>query len=154
LYVLGSRAAERRNAMTISWATQVSIRPKQIGVGVLNESRTHELISAGGVFALSIMHRDDRALVRKFVKPVPESAPADSKVGAWSGSLNGVAFRTATSGAPVLSQALAYVDCELRHALELGDHTFFVGEVIDARFLADEAAPVLRMEDTRMNYGG
>ena len=33
-------------------------------------------------------------------------------------------------------------------------HTFFLGEVVDAGFLQDEDTPVLRMEDTRMNYGG
>ena len=36
----------------------------------------------------------------------------------------------------------------------VGEHTFFVGEVVDAGFLKDEDTPVLRMEDTRMNYGG
>jgi hypothetical protein len=35
-----------------------------------------------------------------------------------------------------------------------GNHTFFVGEVVDCAFLADEDTEVLRMEDTRMNYGG
>jgi flavin reductase (DIM6/NTAB) family NADH-FMN oxidoreductase RutF len=36
----------------------------------------------------------------------------------------------------------------------VGGHTLFVGEVVDAAFGKDEATPVLRMEDTRMNYGG
>ena len=35
-----------------------------------------------------------------------------------------------------------------------GEHTFFAGEVVEAGFLADESTEVLRMEDTRMNYGG
>jgi hypothetical protein len=30
----------------------------------------------------------------------------------------------------------------------------FVGEIVDSGFLRDEGTPVLRMEDTRMNYGG
>ena len=36
----------------------------------------------------------------------------------------------------------------------MGNHTFFVGEVVDCAFLGDEDTDVLRMEDTRMNYGG
>ena len=36
----------------------------------------------------------------------------------------------------------------------VGEHTFFAGEVVEAGFLKDEAHDVLRMEDTRMNYGG
>jgi flavin reductase (DIM6/NTAB) family NADH-FMN oxidoreductase RutF len=42
----------------------------------------------------------------------------------------------------------------VRHVVELGAHTFFIGEVVDCGFQKDEDTPVLRMEDTRMNYGG
>ena len=54
----------------------------------------------------------------------------------------------------MLTQAVAYVECEVRQAVEVGNHTLFLGEVVNADFLADEETPVLRMEDTRMNYGG
>ena len=49
---------------------------------------------------------------------------------------------------------MAYLDCEVRQAVEVGNHTLFLGEVVDTAFLKDEETPVLRMEDTRMNYGG
>ena len=42
----------------------------------------------------------------------------------------------------------------MRQAVECGNHTFFIGEVVDADFRPAEETPVLRMEDTRMNYGG
>ena len=42
----------------------------------------------------------------------------------------------------------------VQRSVELGTHTFFVGEVTAAGFQRDEDTPVLRMEDTRMNYGG
>ncbi|MBW3548927.1 MAG: flavin reductase family protein, partial [Actinobacteria bacterium] len=90
--------------------------------------------------------RDDRAIVRKFTKPVEVDLDAMT--------LNGFPFHEGRSGAPVLDQAPAFVDCEVRHTLDVGNHTFFVGEVVDAGFQADEDTPVLRMEDTRMNYGG
>jgi flavin reductase (DIM6/NTAB) family NADH-FMN oxidoreductase RutF len=69
-------------------------------------------------------------------------------------TLNGFPYVEKVSGAPILSQAVAYIDCELRERLTAGDHTFFVGEVVDSGFFKDEELPVLRMEDTRMNYGG
>jgi flavin reductase (DIM6/NTAB) family NADH-FMN oxidoreductase RutF len=49
---------------------------------------------------------------------------------------------------------VAYVDCEVRETLPVGGHTLFVGEVVDAGFQKPEDTPPLRMEDTRMNYGG
>ena len=55
---------------------------------------------------------------------------------------------------PILDQAVAYVDCEVRQAIDIGTHTLFLAEIVDAGFQKPEDTPVLRMEDTRMNYGG
>jgi flavin reductase (DIM6/NTAB) family NADH-FMN oxidoreductase RutF len=147
LYVLGSTDGDaRRNGMTINWVTQLSFDPKWIGVGVEQDAYTHELVEAGRCFAISLIDREDRALVRKFTKPV------DVDLGART--LNGVPYVERVTGAPVLEQAVAYLDCRVHDRLAAGNHTFFVGEVVDAAFLKPEDTPVLRMEDTRMNYGG
>ena len=63
-------------------------------------------------------------------------------------------FHDGATGAPILDGAPAYVDCEVRQAVDCGGHTFFIGEVVDTAFQADEDTEVLRMEDTRMSYGG
>jgi flavin reductase (DIM6/NTAB) family NADH-FMN oxidoreductase RutF len=148
LYVIGATDnAERRNAMTLNWATQLSFDPKMLGIGVEKDAFTHELIHASGVFSLCIVDREDRAIVRKFTKPV--------EVDLAGKTLNGLAYLDgAVTGAPVLAQAVAYVECEVRNPVEVGNHTLFLGEVVNAAFLKPEDTPVLRMEDTRMNYGG
>jgi flavin reductase (DIM6/NTAB) family NADH-FMN oxidoreductase RutF len=147
LYVVGSTdGAERRNGMTLNWLTQLSFDPKLVGIGVEHGALTHELIEASGVFSVCIIDREDRAIVRKFTKPVEVDHAART--------LNGFPFQEATTGAPILSQSVAYLDCAVRHAPEFGEHTLFVGEIVDAGFLKPEDTPVLRMEDTRMNYGG
>jgi flavin reductase (DIM6/NTAB) family NADH-FMN oxidoreductase RutF len=147
LYVVGSRDGGRRNAMTASWVTQVSFEPKLVGVSVEKEALTHELISAGRTFTINVLDRDDRAIVRKFTKPVEVDEVAKT--------LNGFPFSdTPMTDTPVLDQALAYVDCRLHNAVDCGGSTFFIGEVVDARFQGEESADVLRMEDTRMSYGG
>ena len=146
LYVVGSRAGERRNGMTLNLAMQVSTAPKLIAIAVVNEAYTKELIDEGGVFSLCILDREDRTIVRKFVKPVEVDLEART--------LNGFPFHDGKSGAPILDQAVAYLDCEVRQAVPTGDHTLYLGEVVDAAFQQPEDTPVLRMEDTRMNYGG
>ncbi|HXQ43667.1 MAG TPA: flavin reductase family protein [Acidimicrobiales bacterium] len=160
LYVLGTRAGSRRNLMTVSWVTQVAQVPKLIGVGVEIGARTHELIVEGGVFALSLLARRDRALVRRFVKPV-EDADVEEETGV--GTMNGSAVRPASTGAPILDVAVGWLDCEVRHTLALGSHSWFVGEVVDVGPAEPGTPPdgspdgdggILRMEDTRMNYGG
>jgi flavin reductase (DIM6/NTAB) family NADH-FMN oxidoreductase RutF len=145
LYVIGSRSGDERNLMTANLVTQVSFEPKLVGVSIEAEAVTHRLVAAGGAFTVNVLARDDRAIVRKFTKPVEVEGS----------SANGFAFHDARgTGCPVLDQAVAFVDCRVWKTVECGTSTFFVGEVVDARFQADEETEVLRMEDTRMNYGG
>jgi flavin reductase (DIM6/NTAB) family NADH-FMN oxidoreductase RutF len=146
LYIVGSRAGSKRNFMTLNWATQVSFEPKLVGIAVEKTAVTHELIAQGGSFTLCTVARDDRAIVRKFTKPAEYDAAA--------GTLNGFAFHDGPTGAPVLDQAAAWIACEVRQPVDCGGHTFFVGEVVDCAFALAEDTPVLRMEDTRMSYGG
>jgi len=157
LSALGTREGSRRNLMTISWVTQVAAEPKLLGVGVERGALTHELLKGGSVFALSILPRTERALVRRFAKPVVDQS-VDEETGV--GVMEGAAVRARFTGSPILEVAVAWIDCELRHTLELGSHSWFVGEVVDCG-AADQGSvsgtgpvQVLRMEDTRMSYGG
>ncbi|MCU0310650.1 MAG: flavin reductase family protein [Acidimicrobiales bacterium] len=143
LALVGSRAGDERNAMTTSWITQLSMEPVLIGVGVDNSAVTHRLISSGGSFTVNLWDAEDTRVFVKFSKP----ATADGD------TLNGRPVRTAATGAPVFDEAIAWMDCELRHTLDLGSHTLFVGEVVDASIRDDEARPA-SMSDTRMKYGG
>jgi flavin reductase (DIM6/NTAB) family NADH-FMN oxidoreductase RutF len=146
LYIVGSRHGDARNGMTLNWATQVSFDPKLLGIGVEKEALTHRLVQDGGAFSLCIIDREDRAIVRKFTKPV--------EVDAGAMTLNGLPFRDGRTGVPVLTQAVAFLECEVRQGVDCGGHTFFIGEIVEAGFQQGEDTPVLRMEDTRMNYGG
>lgn len=147
LYVIGSRDGDRRNGMTANWVTQLSFEPtKKVGVSVEKAAFTHELISAGRSFTVNVIARDDREIVRKFTKPVEVDTEART--------LNGFGYQEGPTGAPILTQAAAWVDCRLVDELDCGGHTFFVGEVVSAGFGRDEGTDVLRIEDTRMNYAG
>ena len=146
LYVVGSREGERRNGMTLNWATQVSVEPKLLAISVEQAAFTHELIVAGGVFTLNLIDREDRAIVRKFTKPVEVDADART--------LNGFPYHDGQTGAPILDQAVAFMECEVRQTVDVGHYSLFIGEVVNAAFQKDEDTPVLRMEDTKMNYGG
>lgn len=146
LYVVGSRHGDIHNGMTLNWATQVSFEPKLVGIGVEKPALTHQLIDNSGVFTLCTIARDDRSVVRKFTKPVEFDTDAMT--------MNGFGFHYRVTGAPVLDLSVAWLDCEVRQRIETGGHTFFIGEVVDAGFTGSEDTEVLRMEDTRMNYGG
>jgi flavin reductase (DIM6/NTAB) family NADH-FMN oxidoreductase RutF len=164
LYVVGSRGAQgaagttsdgrARNLMTCNWCQQVSVRPKMVAVSIDREAVTAGLVRAGGVFSVNLIDREDRALVRRYVKPVTDAVFDDEGRVA---SMGGQPTMEAATGAPILARAAAWVDCEVRHEVPLGSHVLFVGEVVDVGVGAggaDGLERVLRMEDTRMSYGG
>ncbi len=143
LALIGSRAGEERNGMTASWISQLSMEPVLIGVAVENTAVTHRLISEGGSFTVNLWDAEQTRVFVKFSKP---AAYAD-------GTLNGRPVREATTGAPVFAEAIAWLDCEVRHSLDLGTHTLFVGELVDGA-IADDGPRAAAMSDTRMKYGG
>ena len=156
LYVVGSRSDAggqvRANLMTANLVVQVSVDPKVVAVAVEADALTRRLIEEGRCFTVCLLDRADRALVRKFVKPVADLYIApDGRLAA----MNGEAVTVGVTGAPVLARSAAWLDCTLRQRIELGSHVLFLGEVVDVAGPSEGAVPdVLRMEDTRMSYGG
>src|SRR5687767_3516685 len=120
LALVGSRAGDERNAMTTSWITQLSMDPVLIGIGVDNSAVTHRLITAGRVFTVNLWDAQDTKTFVKFSKP---ATYADS-------ALNARPVREAVTGAPVFDEAIAWMDCAVRHTIDLGTHTLFIGEVV------------------------
>ncbi|HSO94681.1 MAG TPA: flavin reductase [Acidimicrobiia bacterium] len=82
---------------------------------------------------MCFIDREDRAIVRKFTTPVDVDLEART--------LNGFAYLKRATGAPILSQSVAFLDCELREQVATGGHTLFIGEIVDSGFLKDEETP-------------
>ncbi len=143
LALIGSASGDEWNAMTASWVTQLSMEPVLIGVGVDNGAVTHRLISNSGSFSLNLWPSDDTRVFVKFSKPAVRTGS----------ELNGRPVRSASTGAPIFDEALAWLDCAVRHAIDFGTHTLFAGEVVDAGINDDEKRAAA-LSDTRMKYGG
>jgi len=143
LVLIGSRAGDERNGMTASWVTQVSMEPVLIGVGIDNDAVTRRLIADGGSFTVNLWDAADTRVFVKFSKPATDDGA----------TLNGRAVRAATTGAPIFEEAIAWMDCAVRQQVDLGTHTFFVGEVVEAA-VRDDDVRAAAVADTRMKYGG
>jgi flavin reductase (DIM6/NTAB) family NADH-FMN oxidoreductase RutF len=167
LFVVGSRAGDRRNLMTCNWVMQIATSPKLVAVSVERSSVTRQLVDAGGGFSVSVLARADRSLVRRFVKPV-DAVVVDAQ--GVVVSLQGEPVFEVEGGFPCLTAAVSWLSCQVRRTCDwdgeapggAASHVLFVGEVVDAGQAPTapdvagegEGAGILRMEDTRMNYGG
>jgi flavin reductase (DIM6/NTAB) family NADH-FMN oxidoreductase RutF len=129
--------------MTTSWITQVAQEPVLIGVGVDKEAVTHRLIADGEAFSVNLWDATNTRPFVKFSKPAVKDAM----------TLNGWPIEEAVTGVPIFTDAIAWMDCELRQSIDCGSHTFFIGELVGAGINDDEARPA-SMSDTRMKYGG
>lgn len=143
LTLIGSAHDDQWNGMTASWVTQLSMDPVLIGVGVDKTALTHRLIEAGGSFTVNLWSSDDTKVFVKFSKPAVREGD----------TLNGRPVRIGATGAPIFTEAIAWMECKVRSAVDVGTHTLFVGELVDAGITDEDARPAA-MSDTRMKYGG
>jgi flavin reductase (DIM6/NTAB) family NADH-FMN oxidoreductase RutF len=82
----------------------------------------HKVLEEAGSFALSVLAEDQEPIARYF---------ADSSRPAGAAQFAGVGYRIgAATGAPLLGGALAWLECELEHAYDGGDHSIFLGRVL------------------------
>jgi flavin reductase (DIM6/NTAB) family NADH-FMN oxidoreductase RutF len=107
--------------LTVSAVSALSLQPTLMMVALDRKSQTHGWVEQSGAFAVNVME-DGRGetLARRFAS------------GGHEEKFRGVAWRTQTTGSPVLDEALAWLDCRVHAALPGGDHTIFVGEVVAA----------------------
>ncbi len=165
LYVVGSRSGSRRNLMTCSWVMQVATSPKLVAAAIEASSVTLALIEESGWFSVSVLARADRSLIRRFVKPV-EEVELDAEGRAVR--MQGTPVTETVGGVPRLASALVWLACAVRvpspaaasAASDGPSHRLVVGEVVDVGGpvsdgeVGEGRPDVLRMEDTRMSYGG
>ena len=145
LCLIGSRAGDEWKGMTQSWVSQVAMEPVLIAISVDASAVTNRLIRSGGSFTVNLWDQADTRVFVKFSKPALKDGD----------TLNGRPVREGKTGAPVFTEAVAFIECSVVETLELGSHDLFLGEVVDAGFHEGrEGTPVASMSDTRMKYGG
>jgi flavin reductase (DIM6/NTAB) family NADH-FMN oxidoreductase RutF len=144
LCLIGSRSGDEWNGMTQSWVTQVAMEPVLVAASIDVKAVTNRLIRESGVFTVNLWDREDTRPFVKFSKPAAKEGM----------TLNGRPVREGRTGAPIFTEAVAYIECRVWQTVECGTHDLFLGEVVDAGFGEDDDPVVARMEDTRMKYGG
>ena len=143
IYVLTVRAGECQHGMSSSWATQVSGVPVLIMAAVDQQHVTHQMILQSGAFALNIVGTQSKHLEDYFY-----SAQARQP-----DNLAPFALEIGRTGTPLLQDALASLDCRLVSTHMAGDHTLFVGEVVEAR-MRNTGRPLTSQELPYVYLGG
>jgi flavin reductase (DIM6/NTAB) family NADH-FMN oxidoreductase RutF len=137
-------------AATVNWVTQVAFEPPLVVVGVKADSHAHALIKQTQSFALNVLGKGQQALAFTFFKPAEKKGD----------TISGEAYRAGTTGAPILASTPAFIECTLEATVEKGDHSVFVGKVVEAGVAkqpegrADDATLWLKEAGDKVFYGG
>lgn len=126
------RAAGVRHGLTVSAFASVSPEPPLVAVMIDHKHRAHELLERpDAVFAVNVLAEDQRALSDRFAWSEEEDRFA---AGRWT---------VAATGAPVLEDAIAWLDCTIfsRHAA--GTHSLYIGRVEASAVPRPEAPPLV-----------
>lgn len=142
LYVVTSRDGDEYAAGTITWLSQCSMEPPLLMVGIQRESSLHTAIQNSRAFTVHIVGRSQKNLAMSFFK----TAKREGK------TLNGYAFEAGVTGAPILTDAPAWLEARVLEETRRGDHTVFVAEVVAAGAHGDEEPLTLR--EAGFFYGG
>ena len=105
--------------MTANAFTSLSLDPPLVLVAV-KKGQTHENLQKAGHFAINILSSDQQDLSDRFAF----SGPKD---------FSGLETTTDVTGAPILSNTLGYVDCDIHEIVSGGDHDIFIGKILSGQ---------------------
>jgi flavin reductase (DIM6/NTAB) family NADH-FMN oxidoreductase RutF len=109
-----------RIGVTMGSLISVSLEPPLVAITVGKDNALHELLRAAGVFGVSLLRGDQADVAARFALGMPPLM-------LWQG----VEVRVGTTGAPLVAAALGWLECRVHAEHEVGDHTLFVGEVVN-----------------------
>lgn len=127
--VVTANRGDERFGITASSFTGVSITPPLVLVCIARTLHTHAAIEQSRAFAVNILGVHQLEVAQHFAGLTPETGDRFAGL-TWSAGL---------TGAPLLAGSLASLDCRLHESHDGGDHTIFVGAVVEVRMVGDDA---------------
>ncbi len=137
VYVIGVSDGCHQNAFTAAWVMQVSFEPLLLAISINPEHYSYQLLQVGGVCSVNVLGQDQYAIAKHFGQSGKDK-------------MAGFKWQKDITGAPILSESLAYFDCQVSHYADAGDHKIAVCKVVAAAKL-NEGQPLLYRQTGNMD---
>ena len=138
LYVVTTKFEDKEDAVLASWVNQCSFEPPAITIALATLRSARLLVEASEAFIVNVLPKEDMALLKYFSRP-PEEI------------FKGVKTRKGFNGIKILSDAVSYLECEVAHSMQAGDHVLYVGEIVGGKNLKG-GDPYIHVRDNGFNY--
>ena len=119
------------HGMTVSAFCSLSLEPPLVLVCIEKSASLHSVLATGNTasrFAVNILESKQEELARRFAEEQPDR-------------FDGVGFSRGITGAPILDDCLAIIECEVQSRHSAGDHTIVIGTVIGSA--TNDGSPLL-----------
>lgn len=135
LYIVSSVNDDGKiNGQVCNTLFQITSDPPRIAIGINHKNLTHEYIEKSGVFAASILGKDDHKMVRRF----------GYRSGRDFDKFKGVSIKTGRTGCPILSDCIGYIECSVlpEKTVDAGTHSIFIGDIVGGGVFKKDAEPM------------
>jgi len=134
IYLITSKHNDKENGMIAAWVFRLSIKPQLVGISIGKTRYSHDIIKKGGKFVVNFLSSQDKDVIDWFGgrsgKDVDKMAKYE-----W--------LRDKT-GLPILKRAFAYMECEIIDEKDAGDHTIFIGKVVNEKLVENKETIITR----------
>lgn len=130
LYIITATKGDIKGAMLASWVSQASFQPLGLTIAVAKDRAIESLMHVGDRFVLNVLEEGNyQGLMKHFLKRFPPGADRFA----------GVKTQAAENGSPILTDALAYMECHVVSRMELTDHWIVYATVDNGRVSKPDA---------------
>ncbi len=141
LFVVTARRGDDETGFLASWVQQCSFEPLQVTVAVKAGRTVNDWLTPGAPFVVNVLEEDQTDYLVHFGKGFALGEPA----------FEGLEVDRTSAGAPVLTEALAFLDCRVAGRCTAGDHDLVIGRVVGGRVLA-EGRPMVHVRKNGSHY--
>ncbi|MEH1943483.1 MAG: diflavin flavoprotein [Nostoc sp.] len=143
LCVLTAKEGDRSSAMLASWVSQASFSPPGLTIAVAKDRAVETLTHTGNKFVLNILKEGNHlGLMKHFLKPF----------GPGQDRFADVAAQEAENGSPILTNALAYLECSVQNRMESGDHWLVYATVENGKLLDTDGVTAVHHRKSATHY--
>jgi flavin reductase (DIM6/NTAB) family NADH-FMN oxidoreductase RutF len=142
LFIVTARRGEAETGMLASWVQQCSFDPPQVSMCLRQGREINAWLEVGSPFTINILEDDGNTdLIVHFGRGFGIDEPA----------FEGLEVERPDGAAPVLKDALAYLDCRVISRYAVGDHELFIGRVVAGATHGD-GKPMIHVRKSGLHY--
>jgi flavorubredoxin/flavin reductase (DIM6/NTAB) family NADH-FMN oxidoreductase RutF len=143
LYAITAKKGDLSNVTIASWVMQASLEPLGVVIAIAKDRAIESMLHVGDRFVLNVLEEGNyQKLMRHFLKRLPPGGDRFAEVKTYSNN----------DGAPILADALAFMECEVTSRMECSDHWLIYSTVTTGRVAKSESLTAVHHRKVGNHY--